>query len=126
VNGLPVPYVTRLAATNGAVHTVELDALSLRLTRAGRFHALVRYRHAAWERHIARDASFLEAGFHGRYVLDPSGALTLYPDPGTSGRRRPAWHGTLSGDRVVFRHSISAGAQTHEFLFDLEYDRSIY
>jgi len=121
-----MPYVTRLAATNGAVHTVELDALSLRLTRAGRFHALVRYRHAAWERHIAPDASILDAGFHGRYVLASSGALTLYPDPGTSGKARPTWHGTLSGDHVVFRHAISAGAQTYEFLFDLQYDRSIY
>ena len=126
VNGSTVPYVTRLAATNGSLHTVELDALSLRLKRNGRFDVLVRYRHAAWERAIAPSAPVLDADFHGSYVLTASGALTLYPDPGRRGTRRAAWNGRVFGDRVLFRRTIAMGTQSYGFQFELQYDRSIY
>ena len=126
VNGSPIPYVARLAATNGSLHTVELDALSLRLRQNGRFDVLVRYRHAAWKREIASGTPVLDAGFHGRYMLASSGALTLYPDSRPGGRPRPPWNGTLSGEQVRFRRAVSMGTQSYDFLFELRYDRSIY
>src|SRR6185312_666906 len=126
INGSTVPYVTRLATTNGSPHTVELDELTLRLKRNDRFDVRVRYRHAAWERVIPPGAPMLDADFHGRYSLTASGALTLYPDPGKPGARRGPWNGTVSGDRVVFRRAIAMGTQSYSFHFELQYDRSIY
>jgi len=125
VNGSTVPYVMRLATTNGSLHTVELDELTLRLKRNDRFDVRVRYRHAAWERVIPPGTPVLDADFHGRYVMTTSGTLTLYPDPGKRGTRAP-WRGTVSGDRLLFPRTIVMGTRPYSFRFELKYDRSIY
>lgn len=126
VNGSAIPYVARLAATNGSLHTVELDALSLRLRGNGRFDVLVYYRHAAWKHEIAPGTPLLDASFRGGYLLASSGALTLYPDRGKTGASRSPWAGTLSGEHLLFRRTMFMGTRSYDFVFDLQYDRSIY
>ena len=127
VNGQRLPFATRLQAAPGSSHWVELESLTLRLEAPRRFTVFVRYRHDVLRGNSAGgNTPILDATFHGHFVLNSGGRVTLYPDPSAGGQRRPPWLGTVRGGRVVVSHTVLDGALLRRFTFDLKHDPNIY
>ena len=121
-NDAPLPGVASLEATQGFHHWVKLEQAIVRLQTNGKFTASFRYYH----QHLRTNerpgkSSILSKTYTGRYSV--KGTTISFAPENTGAKHRVApFPGTIDGNQIHVRYTVTDGGVQHKLKLDLKYD----